>query len=168
MVLEVSPALQVPFDENLKRLLCYLFFLTFVLSLHLCYLYAHMGYIHLQGLRLQQLSPFCNRDNRPSSSALAHLHRPTTLVAIAHPILSVHISSEMLCPSAATCWPPACVSFLLLSEGTPQYSVLLLHEFEHVLSCYFISLTLYYAQQLHILVECLCVYRSTHASTYDY
>ena len=87
-----------------------------------------MGYIHLQGLRLQQLSPFCSRRNHPSSSALAHLHRPITLVVIAHPILSVHISPEMLCPSAATCWPPACVSFLLLSEGTPQYSVLLLHE----------------------------------------
>ena len=81
------------------------------------------GYIHLQGLRLHQLSPFCNRGNRPFSSALAHPHCPITLVAIAPPILSVHISSEMLCPSAATCWSPARVSSLLLSEETPQYSV---------------------------------------------
>ena len=107
------------------------------------------GYIHLQGLRLQQLLPFCSRGNRPSSSVLAHLHCPIPLAVIAPPILSVYISSEMLCSSAATCWSPTCVFSFLLSEETPQYSVLLLHEFEHVLSSYFIPLALYYAQQFH-------------------
>ena len=65
---------------------------------------------------------FCNRGNRPSSSALAHHHHPINLMTVARPILSVHISSEMLCLSTATCWPPACVSSLLLSEETSQCS----------------------------------------------
>ena len=87
------------------------------------------GYIHLQGLRLQQLLPFCSRGNHPSSSALAHLHCPSTLVVIAPPILSVHISSEMLCPSTATCWSPACVSSLSSERRNSSILCLAPHEF---------------------------------------
>ena len=114
--------------------------------LHVC---TH-GYMYLHGLRQRQLSPFFTQILQPRQPPLllgTCASPPSiTLVAITRPILSVHISSEMLCLSTATCWPPACVCSLLLSEETPQYSVLQLlfhHEFAHVLSSYFIPLILH-------------------------
>ena len=110
----VFPPFPSSLNENMK-----LPFLFLYLVYIYVYMHVHMDiYIHKVSSRSHSRCSsliFCKRGNHPSSPALVYLHHPITSVAVASPILSVHISSEMLCLSVATCWPPAFVSSLLLS-----------------------------------------------------
>ena len=107
------PPLPLSFDKNVKFpfLLLYLVysFVTCVRTVMGIYIYKVSG---CSSSRRSSLT-FRNRGNRPSSSALAHLHHSITLVGIATPILSEHITSEMCTRCSAP--PPRPVGLPLVS-----------------------------------------------------